>query len=78
MVSLKISKEVTRVRITLNGKKIEIDDSTKLIDLLAAKGLEPERTVVEYNFEMVTKEDWDRIVLKENDNLEVLRFVGGG
>lgn len=75
---MKISKEVTRVRITLNGKKIEIDDSTKLIDLLAAKGLEPERTVVEYNFEMVTKEDWDRIVLKENDNLEVLRFVGGG
>jgi len=24
------------------------------------------------------REKWDSVVLKENDNLEVLRFVGGG
>lgn len=64
--------------ITLNGNKIELDNGTTLMDLLRIKGLEPERIVIEYNLSVLKKEDWDGILLKENDNLEVLRFVGGG
>jgi len=66
------------MKIMLNGKKTEIDDGLKLTDLIAARGLEPERLVVEYNYNIAKREDWDNICLKESDNLEVLRFVGGG
>lgn len=66
------------MRVTLNGKEIEIGSGTVLIDLLKEKGLEPERVVVEYNYDISTKEEWGNIILKENDNLEVLKFVGGG
>lgn len=64
--------------ILLNGKETEIRDGTTLSDFIHEKGLEPERIVVEYNMHVPKKKDWDRVVLKENDRLEVLRFVGGG
>ncbi|ABN51832.1 MAG TPA: thiamine biosynthesis protein ThiS [Hungateiclostridium thermocellum] len=64
--------------ITLNGKQTEVDNGTTLVGLIQSKGLEPESIVVEYNYEVLPREKWDSVVLKENDNLEVLRFVGGG
>lgn len=64
--------------IFLNGKETEIRDGTTLSDFIRDKGLEPDRIVVEYNMQVSKKEDWDRVVLEENDRLEVLRFVGGG
>lgn len=64
--------------IFLNGKEEEIRDGTTLSDFIRDKRLEPDRIVVEYNMQVSKKEDWDRVVLKENDRLEVLRFVGGG
>lgn len=66
------------MQIYLNGKKIETDSVMSLSDFLTLKELEPDRIVVEYNFEIVRKEDRTRIYLKENDNLEILRLVGGG
>lgn len=64
--------------VVLNGKKVQIDTGMSLLELLADKGLEPERVVVEYNYEILGKEVFAETVLKENDNIEVLRFVGGG
>ena len=64
--------------ITLNGKKVEVSEGTSILILLSQKGLEPERVVVEYNYDIVKKENLGSIFLKENDNIEVLRFVGGG
>lgn len=66
------------MQITLNGKKLDVDINMKLMDLLAMKGLEPERIVIEYNGELMKKEEWTAAVLKEGDTLEILRFVGGG
>ncbi len=64
--------------ITLNGKPVELDKELTLNEFLALKGLEPEKIVVECNYEIVKRDTWDSIILKEKDNLEVLRFVGGG
>jgi sulfur carrier protein len=33
---------------------------------------------VEYNFQILPEQGWEKIILQENDNLEILRFVGGG
>jgi|LSQX01.2.fsa_nt_gb sulfur carrier protein len=66
------------LNIKLNGKPLELDNPVSLIELFEMKGLEPDKIVVEYNFEVLKKEDFGKVVLKENDNLEVLSFVGGG
>lgn len=64
--------------ISLNGKKAEIKEGITLKELIDQKGLEPDRIVVEYNYRVLQQDEWEKTILKENDNLEVLRFVGGG
>ncbi|MCL4377019.1 MAG: sulfur carrier protein ThiS [Actinobacteria bacterium] len=66
------------MQITLNGKSIETVEGINFIDFITLKGLKPDSIVIEYNFKIVMKENWNKIILKENDNLEIIRFVGGG
>ncbi|MFT9496593.1 sulfur carrier protein ThiS [Anaerosolibacter sp.] len=66
------------MEIVVNGKREFIDQSVSILEYLSLKGLDPNRAVVEYNYHVVKKEEWGNIILKENDQLEVLRFVGGG
>ena len=65
--------------ISLNGKKTEIKKKgITLKELIDEKGLEPERIVVEHNYQDFKTGGVGETILKENDNLEVSRFVGGG
>ena len=64
--------------IILNGKEESIGAGMTVAELIVVKGLDPATVIVEYNYELVPQETWAGIVLKENDRLEILRFVGGG
>ncbi len=66
------------MEIIVNGKKELLEKQINIIELLELKGISPNTVVIEYNFDIVKKEEWGNIQLKENDKLEVLRFVGGG
>lgn len=55
-----------------------IDSWMTVAALIAQRKLQPEMVVVEYNGVILSKDKWDQTVLKENDTLEVLSFVGGG
>ncbi|AFS78181.1 thiamine biosynthesis protein ThiS [Gottschalkia acidurici 9a] len=66
------------MNIFINGQKEVIEESITLLDYLISKGLYPNNVVVEYNLNVLRSEDWANTVLKENDSLEVLSFVGGG
>ena len=67
-----------QMNITLNGKTIKLEQNTNLLELLQNQNVEIEKIVIEYNREIIKREMWKNIILKENDNLEVLKFVGGG
>jgi sulfur carrier protein len=64
--------------LTLNGKQESIDKPLSLDALVAAKGLCPDKVVVEHNFSIISKEDWPKITLKDRDMIEIISFVGGG
>ncbi|MBW1894145.1 MAG: sulfur carrier protein ThiS [Deltaproteobacteria bacterium] len=64
--------------ITVNGKKEAIKENTQISDFLASKKLSPDKVVVEYNLDILNRENLENSVLKENDILEILRIVGGG
>ena len=64
--------------LTLNGKQESIAKPLSLDALVAAKGLCPEKIVVEHNFSIISKEDWPKIMLKNQDIIEIISFVGGG
>lgn len=64
--------------IKVNGKNVELEKEISIMEYVLLKNLKPDTIVIEHNLEIVKKEDWENIILKEDDTLEVLRFVGGG
>ena len=64
--------------LTINGKQASIERAITLDALIAAKGLCPEKIVVEHNFCIISKEDWPKITLGDKDMIEIISFVGGG
>jgi sulfur carrier protein len=66
------------LKITLNGKEETMQEGVTIANLISLKGLAPDNLIVEYNHGVVKKETWPDIVLREDDQVEILRFVGGG
>lgn len=66
------------MEISINGKKVYLESGLTLAKYLAQEGFNPDHIIVEYNHEIIRKDCWDGIVLNQDDNLEILSFVGGG
>lgn len=66
------------MKITVNGTGEELAEEMSILNFLGLKGLNPDNVVVEHNYQIVKKNKWAETTLKENDNLEILAFVGGG
>jgi len=66
------------VQIVLNSKEEIVEKTISLLDFLQTKGLNPETVIVEYNGTILKKDEWNSVILQNNDRLEVLKFVGGG
>ena len=49
-----------------------------VLHYLEREGYDPGRVVVEHNFKILSRGDLDNTVLQENDQVEILCFVGGG
>ena len=52
--------------------------AANLGEFILNKGLVPEHIIVEHNHNIIPKGEWSNIPLKENDNIEIISFVGGG
>ncbi len=65
------------MKIIVNGKE-ENTDSVTLSEYIDLLKLSKASLIVEYNGFIIKPEDWSAQVLKENDKIEVLSFVGGG
>jgi sulfur carrier protein len=66
------------MHIKVNGRDETINEKMNITGLLAGRGVKAERIVVEYNFRILRKEEWPAIVLRENDAIEIISFMGGG
>lgn len=68
------------MQIQVNGKQETIDkDSVALVELLSLLKVEnPEMVSVELNGEFLDRGDFDTTVIKDQDKIEFLYFMGGG
>jgi thiamine biosynthesis protein ThiS len=64
--------------IVLNGEPHEAPRGATVQALLETIGLAPGRVAVEVNGRIASREDFARALLRENDRVEVVHFVGGG
>lgn len=66
------------MQLIINGQPATVAEALRLPELLALKGLNPERLAVELNGDIVPKSRYPDVVLHDQDTLELLSFVGGG
>lgn len=67
------------MKITANGKPVEVIDNINIIDLLKELKVEtPEYVSVEFNGEILDREEFASTVVSEGDTLEFLYYMGGG
>ncbi len=64
--------------LTVNGKKVELERAISLNGYLESRSINPKTVVVELNYEIPGKQEWGKIDLKDGDNLEIVKFIGGG
>lgn len=62
----------------VNGKEYALKESRSLVELLKELKVDPNRIVVEINYEIVNREDIEGRLLNEDDSIEIISFMGGG
>ena len=65
-------------KIQLNGKKISIKSNLSIHDLLIKYKLVNKKLAIEHNGKLFKKISYKKKLLKNNDKLEIVHFIGGG
>jgi len=65
-------------KIQLNGKKVVIKSNYSILDLLKKYKLAEKKVAIEHNGKIVPKTSYRKKFLKNNDQVEIVHFIGGG
>ena len=65
-------------KIQLNGKKISVKSNFSIQDLLKKYKLAEKKVAIEYNGIIIPKINYKKKILKNDDILEIVHFIGGG
>lgn len=66
------------ISLTVNGKQVELERPTPLLAYLEKLGVNPKAIAVEHNGTILERAAYEGVTLKQDDNLEIVRMVGGG
>jgi sulfur carrier protein len=64
--------------ITLNGEPYELDQPVSVADLLIRLDIDHRRVAVEHNQTILKRDTFDRTLVRDGDQVEIVNFVGGG
>ena len=66
------------ITLTVNGKRRELAAETDLPSFLDELQIDPRAVAVAHNGEIVPRDRYPTIRIREGDTLEIVRMVGGG
>lgn len=66
------------MRIKLNGEDKIIEERKNILDIISEYKLNLNTIVVEYNLNILDKNEYDKTFVKDGDQIEIVRFMGGG
>jgi len=66
------------MKVFVNGDEKDFSSSISLTELITQLDLPAPRIAVELNREVVRRSDWGSTMLKDDDRIEIVHFVGGG
>ena len=64
--------------IIVNGESRELSEPITLAQLIASLDLKPEQVAIELNQVVIRRASWENTLLKRDDRVEIVHFVGGG
>ena len=71
-------KKIKKIKIKVNGKVKLIGENTNLLKLLEILKIPLKKVAIELNQQIVDKKKLSRNILKKNDKIEIVHFIGGG
>jgi sulfur carrier protein len=66
------------MNLTINGKDMELPEAMTITAFLDDKNLQPRSVVVEVNRVIIERENFTSHILQDGDEVEIMRFIGGG
>jgi thiamine biosynthesis protein ThiS len=66
------------IAVQINGKQVELEQPTRLLDYLDHLGVNPRAIAIEHNGVIIERADYEQTVLRAGDVVEIVRMVGGG
>ena len=75
-----ISDNINRkkIKVIINGQDKILEDDLSLQEIIQNLNIEDKVMACAVNMDIVKKESWSSYILKYNDTIELLNFVGGG
>ena len=70
--------KIKKIEIRVNGKVKYISDKYKMSDLVKNLKIPMKKVAIELNQEIIDKKNIRKIILKKNDKIEIVHFIGGG
>ena len=71
-------RKIKKIEIRVNGKVKSISDKYKISDLVKNLKIPMKKVAIELNQEIIDKKRTNKIILKKNDKIEIVHFIGGG
>ena len=71
-------KKIKKIKIKVNGKFKSIPDNYNISNLVKELKIPLKKVAIELNQEIIDKKRSSKIILKKNDNIEIVHFIGGG
>jgi len=66
------------MNLIINGEKKEFNDNSTLQAVINELQVEDKVMAAAVNMEIVKKNEWNNYIVRNDDKLELLQFVGGG
>ena len=71
-------KKIKKIEIKVNGKLKHVNENYKISDLVKDLAIPLKKVAIELNQEIIDKKRTSKIILKKNDKVEIVHFIGGG
>jgi len=71
-------RKKNKIKITVNGEQITVNLKYSLKNLIDKLNIPIKKVAIELNREIVNKKRINKIILKSEDKIEIVNFIGGG
>ena len=66
------------IQVFINGKKKSFSENNNLASLLNILEIDGNGIAIEVNLVVIAKSQYKNIIIKNDDKIEIVQFIGGG